>query len=56
MEPNMSIAATSKKLATNTLAGLGAGTTATVSLTYPIAKGLYGLVRRIFSLVLVLLV
>lgn len=40
----MSIAATSKKLATNTLAGLGAGTTATVSLTYPIAKGLYGLV------------
>ena len=38
-----SIAATSKKLATKTLTGLGDGTTATVSLTYPIAKCPYGL-------------
>lgn len=41
----MSITATGKKMVTETLAGLGAGTTATVALSYPIAKGIYGLMN-----------
>ena len=40
----MSITSTSKQLITDTLKGIGAGTTATVSLAYPIAKAAYGLV------------
>ncbi len=39
----MSIASTGKQLITDTLQGIGAGTTATVSLAYPIAKAAYGL-------------
>lgn len=40
----MSISSTGKQFITDTVKGIGAGTTATVSLAYPIAKAAYGLV------------